>query len=112
PLQVYSGAPDGGATLRWGDSAAIRGAGTNTQIIVAGSSSTTAYIFTTTDGTNFSANLLNPSPAIVGGAFSRGLYFGETGSIYVKNRSTTTGTNFNYSVAGNAATAAFNIPGL
>ena len=112
PLPVYSGAPDGGATVRWGDSAAIRGAGTNTQIVVAGSSSMTAFLFTTSDGTNFSANLLTPSPAIAGGAFSRGIYFGETNSVYVKNRSTTTGTNFSYSLAGNSATAAFNVPGL
>ena len=64
------------------------------------------------DGTNFTANLLNPSPAIAGGVFSRGLYFGETNSFYVKNRSVTTGTNFSYSVAGNSSTASFNIPGL
>lgn len=112
PVAVYSGAPDGGTTLRWGDSVAIRGRGTNTQILVAGSSSTTAIIFTTTDGTNFSANVLNPSPAIPGGAFSRGLYFGEANSFYVKNRSVSTGTNFNFSIAANSATAAFNIPGL
>ena len=40
-------------TQRYGDSMDLRGSGTNTQIIMSGSGSTTFAVFTTIDGTNF-----------------------------------------------------------
>src|SRR5262249_29871104 len=104
PTVAYSGLPDGGVTARWGDSFALRGTGNNTQIIVSGSGATTAVIFTTTDGTNFSPTVITPSPALGGGALSKGLWFGNSGSFYAKNNSTTIATNFLYDVNSGSAT--------
>jgi len=51
------GDPANGLTLpgaRWGDVVAIRGAGTNTEILVSSFQNTNVILFRTTDGTNFS----------------------------------------------------------
>src|SRR5207244_9504998 len=51
PITAFTASP--APTPRYGDSMDIRGAGTNTQIIMSGSSSSEFGVFTTTDGTNF-----------------------------------------------------------
>jgi hypothetical protein len=112
PVVAYSGLPDGGTTPRWGDSFALRGTGAGTQLIVAGSASTKAIIFTTSDGTNFSPTVITPSPAIVGGAFSKGLFFGAGNTFYSKNRTATIATNFLFDLGTGTATVNFLVPGL
>lgn len=58
PTVAYGpGDPANGLVLpgaRWGDAVAIRGAGTNTEILVSSFQNTNAILFRTADGTNFS----------------------------------------------------------
>ncbi len=112
PVLAYSGAPDSGVTARWGDSFAIRGSGTGTQILVSGSAATNAVLFTTTNGTNFTPTLVNPSSAIVGGAWSKGVAFGSGNSFYSKNRSATTATNYSFNPGTGVATVNATIAGF
>jgi hypothetical protein len=68
---------------RYGDSMDLRGAGTNTQIIMSGSSATVYGVFTTTDGTNFSMTEF-PS-GLGGGELSKGIAFdGTNNALYGK----------------------------
>lgn len=59
PTTVYGPAdPSFGllpASTRWGDNVAIRGSGANTEILATSYASTNVALFTTADGTNFSA---------------------------------------------------------
>jgi hypothetical protein len=63
-LLAYSGDPGSGSGDRWGDTMAVRGAGTNTQILLSSSSKSTSslgtnvVLFTTGDGTNFTPTLI------------------------------------------------------
>lgn len=68
PVLAFSQGPVGASVQRYGDSFDVRGAGTDTQFAVSGSSATTFAIFTTTDGTNFTAT-----------EFTHGLGTGELG---------------------------------
>jgi hypothetical protein len=105
PTLVYSGAPDGGATARWGDSFDVRGVGTNTQIIVGGPSAAKAIIFTTVDGTNFTANPVGPTHNS-----GRGLAFGDD-SFFVKYTGVNA-TNHGFNLGAGTAPAITNIPDL
>ena len=62
PTVVFSGDVSGGdptaANRRFGDNFAVRGSGANTQLLVAPRSGTTAQIFTTADGNNFTRTKL------------------------------------------------------
>ncbi len=84
PTVAYGpGDPGNGVAMRWGDAFHVRGAGTTTQLIAAGSTSSLAAIFTTADGTNFTATTLTPvgiSPTDLG----RGLAFGTNNTFYGK----------------------------
>ncbi|MEO5803498.1 MAG: immunoglobulin domain-containing protein [Verrucomicrobiota bacterium] len=106
PTVAYSG--PGGNTARWGDTFDLRGAGTNTQIIVAAaaftSPATNAVIFTTTNGTNFAATIINPSPAIFSGEFSRGLSFGAGNTFFSKHNSTISASQYSFDLATGTAT--------
>ncbi|MDB6029436.1 MAG: hypothetical protein JWM68_5659 [Verrucomicrobiales bacterium] len=102
---AYSGAPDGGVTVRWGDSFTVTGAGTDTHILISGSSATNTVLFTTTDGANFLATKINPTPS-AGVEFSRGLFLVGGDNVYVKNRGTTTGKIYGYNGAANSASVA------
>lgn len=86
PLVVFSNtiAP----SQRWVSSLDIRGAGTNTQIIVgsqvqSGSSGTNVMIFTTIDGTNFTATVL-ATDVTTGSGNSGGITFGAGDTFWWK----------------------------
>jgi uncharacterized lipoprotein YddW (UPF0748 family) len=100
---AYSGAPDGGTTARWGDSFSVTGAGVNTRIVVSGSSAANAVLFTTSDGTNFVANMINPDAVVPAGEFSRGLHLLGAGTFYSKNRGVNACNIYNYNVAAGSA---------
>lgn len=72
---------------RLGQTMAVRGAGTNTQIIVGtantGERKTNVVFFTTADGTNFTAHQLS-FPGITNGVFHDGIAFGPGNTLYAK----------------------------
>ncbi len=72
---------------RWGETMDVRGAGTNTQIIMgSGSSGTTltnVLLFTTADGTNFTPHYLG-FPGITTGVFNDGIAFGPGNTFFAK----------------------------
>ncbi len=109
---VYSGAPDGGITTRWGDTFSVTGAGVNTRIVVSGSGATNAVVFTTSDGTNFTANVVNPVVLVAAAEFSRGLYALGTNTFYIKNRAVTAGRIYTYDTAANSSTKTTDIAPL
>lgn len=85
PTLVYSGNPGAG---RFGDSFAVRGSGSSTEIIAGqgGSGVATAtrlFHLGTTDGTAFTASTLTVA-GITGGDLRLGLDFGEGNTIYAK----------------------------
>lgn len=83
PTIAFSGDPLPGSAERWGDTLNIRGAGTNTQIIIGSRSGTNVVVFTSSDGTNFSANPIAVSGG-AGGMFGLGLAFGSGNTIWGK----------------------------
>jgi hypothetical protein len=84
PLLVFSNtiAP----AQRYGSSLAIRGAGTNTQIIIGSlpnsTTGTNVVIFTTADGTNLTANVLGAD--VTNPGFNDGIAFGPGNTFYAK----------------------------
>src|SRR4029079_10911971 len=83
---AYSGGPDAGTTARWGDTFSVSGSGVNTRILISGSGATNTVLFTTTDGANFTANVINPQSPVAAAEFARGLFLGAPNTFYVKNR--------------------------
>ena len=72
------------SNLRYGDAMDVRGAGTNTQVIVSGTSANALAVFTTTDGTNFTATEI--TPGLGNGELGYALTFDGTNSaVYGKN---------------------------
>ena len=104
PIIAYSGAPDAGATARWGDSFAIKGSGTNTQIIVSSSTATSMLVFTTSNGTNFVPTKLNPSPAVALNDFWGGLWFGADDTFFVKSRTEAQLHKYSFNKGANSCT--------
>ncbi len=90
---AYVGA-SGPTATRIGDSFAVRGAGTNTQLIASGTGSAYFTIFTTTDGTNFTANQIALPAGIAAGQAARGLCFDGTNNACFASRET--GPAFHY----------------
>ena len=80
---AYSGDPGAGAFDRWGDTFAVRGAGTNTQIIVGARTNNFVAILTTTDETNFASKLITVADAPIG-AFAHGVAFGDGDTFWGK----------------------------
>ena len=84
---AYNGLPSG-PLERYGDNMAVRGAGTNTQMLVASSANpgigvgpaTNVVLFTTTDGTNFTATVLGIA-GVPGGFAGSGIAF-DTGTNF------------------------------
>lgn len=72
-------------TVRYGDSADIRGSGPNTQIAVSGNGAANVAILTTTDGTNFTGVELPIGAPMTAGDFGKGLTFGAGDTLYGKN---------------------------
>ena len=90
PAEVFSGDPAGGVQpgLRWGDNLAIRGAGTNTQILLAPGSGTNVVLLQTTSGNNFQYEVPPAVIAVTGvpSAFAQlGIAFGPlTNTFWAK----------------------------
>jgi len=77
-----SGAAVGPVAVRIGDSFSVHGAGINTQIIASGTSSGFFTVFTTADGTNFTAKQI-AIPTIPGsGSFNRTVAFDGTNNAF------------------------------
>jgi hypothetical protein len=112
---AYGGAsgadPGNGSGDRWGDTMAVRGAGVNTEILLGSYSGTNVVLFTTTDGINFTPNLI-PVAGPPAGFCSLGIAFGAGDTFWTKgghnynlrqvsfNRSTWTGTVLQTYLAG------------
>ncbi len=74
--QAYGpGDPGSGSGDRWGDSMAVRGSGTGTEILVGAYSSSNVVLFTTTDGSTFTPNLISVAGTPAGFA-GLGIAFG------------------------------------
>lgn len=68
---------------RYGDSMAVRGSGANTQIILGTYAGTNVAFLTTTDGTNFTANIIAVST--VSGFARNGISFGAGNTLWAKS---------------------------
>jgi hypothetical protein len=76
--------PTGGTGDRCGDTMAVRGAGTSTEILIGSYSGTHVVLFTTTDGLNFMANpiAITNVPA---GFSGQGIAFGAGNTFWTKS---------------------------
>lgn len=83
PTVAFSGNPAPGSNQRFGDTLDVRGAGTNTQIILGSRSGTVAALLTTTNGTNFSSTVINATN-VSAGAFGLGIAFGAGDTFWGK----------------------------
>lgn len=75
PTVAFAGDPAPGTAQRWGDTLGVRGAGTNTQVLLAARNGNLVAFLRTTNGTTFFARS-NTVPAAPAGAFGLGLAFG------------------------------------
>ena len=108
------GDPGSGSGDRWGDTMAVRGAGVNTEILCGSYNGTNVVLFTTTDGSTFTPNLIpvTGTPAVPLGFSSLGIAFGAGDTFWAKgghnynlrqvsfNRTTWTGTVLETFIAG------------
>ncbi len=118
PYVVYSGDPSGAGApatnRRFGDNLDVRGAGTNTQILLGSRNGTNAVVLTTVDGTNFTAIAIATDAGAA--AFGRSVCWGPTNTFFGKDTTTlrkfsvdlitgraTTLNNFSISIFGASA---------
>jgi uncharacterized lipoprotein YddW (UPF0748 family) len=110
PTLAFSGDPFPGSGERWGDTLNVRGAGANTQIIIGSRNGTNAVVFTSGDGTTFTAN----SVAVSGGAsgmFGLGIAFGAGNTIWSKqNNAPLRQTAFNLATGTGTVMQSFGSP--
>lgn len=87
PVVAYLGDPSNSDTninhRRFGDSMAVRGSGTNTQIILGCRQGKVVTHFTTTDGTNFVAKKIT-APDLLGANVMVTIAFGTNNTFWVK----------------------------
>ncbi len=85
PVLVFSGDP-GSSTMRWGDTLAVRGSGTNTQLIVDCQNAMISSVLAPADSsmTNFTATPYNHTYS--GTTIGRSLQFGPGNTYYLKKR--------------------------
>jgi hypothetical protein len=84
PTLAFSGS----GLIRFGDGMAVRGAGTNTQIMVTAQGTTNIFFLNTTDGTNFTLAVI--PTRLPAGAMSRGVVFnGSSNAVYGMAANTT-----------------------
>lgn len=87
PAQLLSGDPGFNTTaigLRWGDNLVVRGAGSDTQILIGPGSGTNVCLFTTADGNTFTPNILTIS-GVPSGFAQFGISFGPgTNTFWAK----------------------------
>jgi hypothetical protein len=76
--------PGNGSNDRWGDTMAVRGAGSNTQVLLGSSASANVVLFTTPDGISFNPTLMTISGAPAGFA-AKGVAFGAGNTFWAKN---------------------------
>ncbi|HWX20104.1 MAG TPA: immunoglobulin domain-containing protein [Candidatus Binatia bacterium] len=79
-----TGADPSGTGDRWGDTMAVRGAGVSTEILCGSAGGTVVVLFTTTDGTTFSARVINVTNAPAGFA-GQGIAFGPGNTFWAKS---------------------------
>ncbi len=80
---AFKGDPSSGrANLQWGNTLDVRGAGTNTQILLPSGGQAYICVMTTADGVNFVPNLISNIPA---GAVLQGAAFGEGNTFWGKS---------------------------
>jgi hypothetical protein len=82
PVSVFGPADPGPVQTRIGDAFAVRGAGTNTQIIASGTGSAYFTVFTTADGTNFTAHQFALPAGMAAGEARRGVPFDGTNNAF------------------------------
>lgn len=85
PTVAYSGTL-GASTNRWGDTLDVRGAGTNTQVLIGSRWGTNAIIFTTANGTSFTPTAINVNTND-GGLLGLGIAFGSGDTFWGKSSS-------------------------
>jgi hypothetical protein len=91
PAYAFDGDPAPGQNLRWGDSLAVRGAGTDTQIIIGsatgsgGAPGQYVALFDTADGANFTAHALAAPPGIPDNFAQLGIAFGSSNTFWTKS---------------------------
>ena len=78
------GDPGSGSGDRWGDTMAVRGSGVNTEILIGSYSGTNVVLFTTTDGSTFTPNLIAVTN-VPAGFSGQGIAFGDGDSFYTKS---------------------------
>ncbi|HOX56395.1 MAG TPA: immunoglobulin domain-containing protein [Candidatus Paceibacterota bacterium] len=83
PTVAYSGDPGAGNNQRWGDTLDVRGAGANTQVILASRSGNAVAVLTTANGLDFTSRLISVADAPAG-AFGLGLAFGAGNTFWGK----------------------------
>lgn len=79
------GAPDtgvGAVGLRWGDSLAVRGGGTTTELLCGPGSGTNVCLFNTTDGVTFTANIITITDLVPSGFAQQGIAFGPSTNTF------------------------------
>ncbi len=83
PTVAFSGDPAPGNAQRWGDALDVRGAGTNTQIIITSRSGANVAVLTTSDGITFNSTAFNVA-GVPAGAFGLGVAFGDGNTFWGK----------------------------
>ncbi len=83
PSVAFSGDPSPGNAQRWGDTLDVRGAGANTQLILASRSGTNVVLLSTADGTSFTAQNIRVVDAPAG-SMGLGLAFGPGNTFWSK----------------------------
>jgi hypothetical protein len=117
PTVVFEGDPASSvqANLRWGDNLAVRGAGTNTQILLAPASGTNVVMLQTADGMNFQTEIAPVVIAVSGvpsGFAELGLAFGPgTNTFWAKSYNNDLYlVQFNLNAATGAVVATCSLP--
>ena len=80
PVNVYSGDAGFGLGIRVGDTFALRGYGTNTQILVGARGTNAVCLLTTVNGTNFTARIITTDASAF--QLGNGLAFGAGNSFW------------------------------
>ncbi|MBM3878758.1 MAG: PEP-CTERM sorting domain-containing protein [Verrucomicrobia bacterium] len=101
--------------LRFGDSLAVRGAGTDTQVLIASRGATFASVLTTTDGATFNPTLLQSDAtgaAANNGPFALGLGFGVGSTFWGKSTQGTPLREMSFNIGAGTATTLQSISDL
>lgn len=80
---AYAGDPGEGNIQQWGTTFTVRGAGTDTQILVSSSAGTIAALLTTTDGINFTSQILTTD--VMPGQMGIAIAFGADNTFWAKS---------------------------